>query len=802
MDTLLRGEKPAEIIPFSLEDPVLYYPVRHHSPACARHLESVISRYNPDCILVEGPENANHLIPVLTDPGTKAPLALYYSYRDDARLLSQPQGESERFSCYYPFLDNSPELVALRAAAERGIEGRFMDLPFGQILLATHEARGLRAQGEKQNYASDRYLAANRFQALLCEKTGLRSFEEFWEKYFEVGGLNLTDEAFVGMMNTYCLLSRAHTPEEELLEDGCLAREAHMALRIREAAETYKRVLVVAGGFHIWGLLHPQHQESRTKKLPQSAQSVYPMRYTMPGADALGGYASGMPAPGFYGDIWEALHGDKPEEAWQTVVLNYLVRTGRRLRSGGSAISAFDEICAMQQAMGLAQLREKPAPGLYELQDAVLSCYVKGEASLSGAEPLRILRELTTGKAVGSLCTAAPVPPLTRDFDEQCRRHRLKIDAAGRQEATLAIFSQPRHRDASRFLHQTAFLDCGFAKRVKGPDLGRGKDRNLIREIWEYRWTAAVDASLIEHAVFGATVREACAAVLRERMDSAGRAERGAELLVQGFLMGIGDVADSLAGRMDQLLLSDGDFASLCAACSKLSTLEQWQSQYDERGSYDYPALLRRCFARVLQILPSMNTVDDRGVTGVQQACMLIYQVTQRSAFADQRPALLNAFEVLISQNPIHPGLHGAVLGLLYGADPAWKGAIDRVVRGYLRGTRGMMLQSANFLQGLFYTARDLLLVDPEFLKQVDSLLCELEDTDFTALLPQLRLAFSYFVPMETDRLARSAAGLHGAKGAALRRAAVDAAAYTRGEALDAWVTSRLDDLTPEGEDF
>ena len=65
-----------------------------------------------------------------------------------------------------------------------------------------------------------------------------------------------------------------------------------------------------------------------------------------------------------------------------------------------------------------------------------------------------------------------------------------------------------------------------------------------------------------------------------------------------------------------------------------------------------------------------------------------------------------------------------------------------------------MMLASAAFLQGLFYTAKDLLLVDPGFLKQVDGLLCALSDQDFDALLPELRLAFSYFVPMETDRIA------------------------------------------------
>lgn len=786
MDALLRGQKPAEMIPFSLDSPVVYFPIRHHSPACAWHLERLIEAYEPDCILVEGPENANELIPVLTDPETKTPVALYYSYRDDRGLLGE---KGETYSCYYPFLDHSPELVALRAAAARQILGQFMDLPYARILLATEEAQGLRSEAEKQNYASDRYLANNRFLTLLCEKSGLRSFEEFWEKYFESAGPEMTTAAFVELMNTYCLLSRQHTDPAALEEDGCLAREAHMAERIRDAMKVCKKVLVVAGGFHIWGLLHPQTVAAAYVQLPPDTQSVYPMRYTMPAADALSGYASGMPAPGFYADVWLAMHEEG--DPWDRVILDYLVRTGRTLRRKGATISAFDETCALDQARGLAALRDKAAPGLYELQDAVLSCFVKGEASLSGQEPLEILRELVTGKAVGQLCNGALVPPLARDFDAQCKKHRLKQEAGTKQEITLAIFSNPKHRAVSRFLYQTEFLDCGFAKRKKGPDLLRRKDRSLIREIWNYRWSVSVDTALIEHSASGATMADACATELRQRMAAASRAEEGADLLVRGFLMGIGDVADKLASRMDELLIADGDFYSLCAACDALNTLEQWRGQYGETATYDYDALLRRCFDRVLQLLPAQNNVDDRNLQRVQQACMLIYQVTGRESFAAQRPQLLRAFELLIERIPIHAGLHGAVLGLLYGADPGWKARIDGVARGYLQGTRGMMLQSAAFLQGLFYTARDLLLVDDGFLRQIDELFCELSDADFTALLPELRLAFSYFAPMETDRIARGAAALHGAKNLT-RRAGVDAAAYARGEALDVWAAAEL----------
>ncbi len=788
MDKILRGEKPSEIIPFDLEAQVVYYPIRHHSPVCSFHLERVLEAYQPDCILVEGPENANDLVPLLTNPDTQAPVALYYACRDEGKLLSDA-GEPVTYRCYYPFLDTSPELVALRYASAHGIPGTFMDLSYGAILRCSRE----RSLEEKQSYASDRYLAHNRFQERLCQKAGVRSFEEFWEKYFEVGGMELTPGAFVNLMNTYCLLSRENTTGEEMAADGCLAREAHMAARIGEARAKYRRILVVAGGFHIQGLLHPGTPDPGSAVPAKLRQTVYPMRYDLPAADALNGYASGIPAPGFYDGLWTRLHECDAENPWEASILDMLVRVGRNLRKSGENVSAYDERCAYEMALGLAALREKHHPGLYELQDAVLSCFVKGEASLSALEPLRILRELTTGTRVGTLAAGAAVPPISRDFEAQCKRHRLTLE--GKRETVLSILSDEKHRDTSRFLHRTVFLDCDFARRRRGPDLLKRRDRNLIRETWEYRWSAGVEAALMVYALSGATVREACATELRRRMSQAQRAGAGAELLSQGFLMGIGDHADFLRNKMEELLLNDGDFSSLAEACRSLYILHQWQSQYGEGGSFDYGTLLARAFDRVVLLLPSLHSIDDSRVGEVQQSCLLLYELTLQPDFSDRREKFREALEMLVSQSSIEPALHGASLGLLYGMDSGWKSAIDTVVRGYLQGTPGMKAKSAALLQGLFLTARDLLLMDGEFLKLIDKLFGELEDEAFLAALPELRLAFSYFLPRETDRLGRQVAALHGVQSKMIHKPGVDPAAFARGEDIDAWARERLDSL-------
>lgn len=789
MEELLRGAEAAAVIPFDYGAPCLYFPVRHHSPACAWHLRRAIQRYQPDCILVEGPENANPLLPVLADPASRPPLALYYSYRDSAGLLSE---EKESYKCYYPFLACSPEYAALREAAERGVPCRFIDLPYGEILLATSGEKGLRSREEKHAYQDDYLLSRSRFVALLCQKAGLRSFEEFWEKYFEIRALAMSTEEYVAQMHAYCLPARQETPQEQLEEEGCLAREAYMAQNIARAREEFQRVLVVTGGFHTWGLLHPQPWQS-SHSLPEGSQGVYPMRYSMEAADALNGYASGMPSPGFYHKIWSILESETPELPYDKANLDFLVAAGRSLRREGFSLSAFDEICAMDMARGLAELRGKSQPGLYELQDAVLSCFVKGEEAVAASEPLRVLRKLLTGNQVGELCSQALVPPLVKDFDGQCKKFRLKLQGAMSQQVTLNIFSSPRHRAASCFLYQTVFLECGFAQRQKGPDLLRGKDRNLIRETWKYKWSGHVAAALIDHSVSGATMEEACRTELNQRMARVSLAGEGAGLLVQGFLMGLEDETQALTEKLEALLAVDGDFFSLAEACRHLNTLWELQDLYRQQEEDRLPRLLDVCFTKLAQLLPAMAGVKDDQLDSCIQICALLYRLSAGGPFARRRGQLLDALQRLTEDPDGNPALHGAALGLLYGADPQWKEEVFRTCAGYLRGTRERMLCSAQFLRGLFSTSRDLVLIDEGFTAMIDGLFARLTQEDFTALLPELRLAFSYFAPAETDRIARRAAALHGKDAASVReRPAVTAAQYAYGEALDAWAAAQL----------
>ncbi len=798
MERVLRGEEVSEIdLPelYDLSRPILYFPIRHHSPACAWHLKKAVAAYEPDCILIEGPENAQEQIRVLAHPETKAPVALYYFYKDSKGLLSE---DKEDYRCYYPFLDSSPELVAMREAEALGIPARFIDLPYGEILIGTAEDRGIRAEREKPSYNDDYLLSRSAYLRRLCEKAGLRSFDELWEKYFEIGGLFLETADFIRLVSVQCGLSRQHTPKEELEADGCLLRERYMAQQIAEASGKYKRILVVTGGFHTYGLmeletLQPAAKPVKLHRLADRDQGVYPIAYSMEAADALNGYASGMQSPGFYQQVWDRLlKKETPEGAYEGAALHQLVSAGRQARKKKEPLSSYDIICALSMAKGLAALRGKQEPGLYELRDAALSSFVKGEYSPSTDLPLRILSELNRGKQVGSLCRDADRPPLILDFEEQCRKFGLKIQAAGQQEVTLELFTKKKHLAMSRFFYQIEYLGTGFARRTRGADLLNRKDKSRIREIWSYRFSGSVLAALVDVSMMGGTVAEASRTRLVRQFQTSQISQEAARLMAQGFLMGFLEEQARMGMHIREVLMEDGDFFSLTKGFSHLRMLYELQELYEVQDSAELEELIRICFQKIVQLLPSMAQVKDEQLKECMEGCLSLYQITGRPGFVRYRPVLLEAFERLLGQRGITPGLEGTVLGLLYGYESRYEARIRSAAAGYLQGTDEMQMKSAAFLRGLFYTARDFVFVQEHFLEMIDGLLEKLSGEAFMKLLPELRQAFGYFTPLEIDRIAGKAAGLHGVKKQeVLHGRMVLPAEYEYGEALDAWAVKK-----------
>ena len=807
----------------SCDNPCFYFPIRHHSPACSFHLKKVIEEYAPDCILIEGPDNANELLGDLLLAGTQAPFAIYYSYHDEKGLVSE---KNERYRCYYPFLDYSPELVALRMGKEREIDHAFIDLPYEEILIAGQE---------KESYNDDHYLAQNQFINGLLEKSGMRCFEEFWEKYFEIEGLTQTEDLFLEHMLLYCVLSRANTSLAELEKDGCLAREAYMREKIAAAKKKYKRVLVVTGGFHVAGLVEndwlpvilkdgrsdggdcqtvaawhgsldeedchakgekaerpgngdslfadgiPESLTYRKEagKLHRTAQKdkgVYLMSYSMEATDRLNGYASGMPHPMFYQRIWEritaqegktlVLSGNSDdttqrtgqlEEIYGQTILRFLVEVGKRVRKKEGYPSAFDEICALSMCRNLAALRGKKSAGVYELRDSVLSNYVKGEYNLATDKPVRELGQALTGKRIGRLADGTKLPPLCQDFEALTHTYRLDIHSSTRKEVTLSIFGTPKHRELSCFFYRMEFLETGFATRKKGPNLRLKKDRNLIREIWEYRFGEGVMSALVEASVYGGTLAEACQTLAGKKLMEEVDAGAVAALLVRLFEMGLSYDFKEAKDRLEEVLRTDSNFFALAETFSNLTMLSDLSGLY--QAPFGLEDLKEVVTQKLLALLVHMTGVKEEETQKLLETLKELYRVLLDREHEEERRNFTDVLQKMLKVADINASVAGAVQGILYAYGELETAQVAVYMKGYLQGTGEKALQAANYIRGLFFMARDLLFADENILDMLDEFVRHTEYEKFLKLLPQLRLAFSYFTPMEMDRLAARVAG-------------------------------------------
>lgn len=760
MEGILRGkemDKIEEIYKkaYDLSSNVVYFPVRHHSPVCSFHLKKVIDAYKPQVILIEGPSDANSVIPYIGDEDTEAPVCIYYSYTDEKKLVTE---EGEKYKCYYPFLDYSPELLAIRESKKRNVLAEFIDLPYAEILINSEEGKGLRKTEEKNSYNDDYLFQKSKFINSLCEKQGCRSFNELWEMLFEIDGLKVETESFIKNMIAFCYLSRCFESEEMMKEDGCIAREKYMSSKIKEFTSKYNKILVVTGGFHTSGLiqLSSENIEIKLHDISEKNVGAYAMIYSFEESDQLNGYASGMPYPAFYQRIWSNLC-EEIENPYEKAVLHFIVRCGRNIRSSIGGLSTADEIEALNMAKGLQNLRSKSECGVYELQDAVRATYIKGELNMASDAPLLDLLKLLRGKGMGRLCSNAKVPPIVLDFRELCSKYKIKVKSTLQQEVVLDLYKSNRHKEISEFLHRMKFLNTGFCLNVKGPDFINKKDVNLIRETWNYKWSVNVESSLIENSVYGGTVKEAVESLLLKKLSS-NSSDSGAmsEGLIEAFMMGYKDIILNALSTIKDIVINDNNFYSVAECTYNIYFLHSGNILFSVSQDENISKLLVQCYNKAVTLVPELYAVPEEEENKIIDKLKNLYYICLEPEFEAHIDIFKEALWAIINKSSPNAALEGAALGLLLGFNEVDTSYILKKAEGYLYGTGEKFLNSAAFLKGLFCTARDVVLSEEKMIIGIDNVLKNLNEEDFLRLLPELKLSFSFFAPNEIDQIGKS----------------------------------------------
>jgi hypothetical protein len=763
----------------------VYFPIRHHSPACAWHVANLIRELRPAVILVEGPTGFTPLIPTILDPATKPPIAIYTHFIDVNRKLYKPaEGEPDlgpaRFAAYYPFCDYSPELAALRAGAEIGARLNFIDLDYSDQILAEHSQEKPLTRPRIESLMEETHLQQSQYLTALAQRAGCRDFNEMWDHLFEANFRSRSTEWFMREVAGYCFFARRDTNAKLLEADATVARERSMAAAIVAELKTNKTsrpILIVTGGFH--SVVLPQLVAGKPKAAnkhvlsPESTQQSV-IRYSFEQLDALNGYAAGMPSPDYYNRLWRKLL-DGTVDPHGEIATEILVEIGSLTRKKDMqiALSTADEIAALQQARLLASLRGHPGPTREDLLDGVRSCFVKGSMDAEGTVLMGIVAHVLTGKEIGDVPASAGVPPIVASFRKEAERARLDIKDSLKKRVSLEIYRRENHRRTSRFLHCLNFLQVPFAGLVAGPDFVRGTGLERIHEHWQYAWSPMTEGALVDAAVYGSTIEEATTNRLREaigRLDQEGKgrsANAAVSMLIMACRMGLHRHTGQLLSLIAAKIVAEPSFVEAVGAANQLLLLWQSREPLEAHSLKEVPLLLRTAYQRGCYLLPGLAQCPEEELSATLDSLASIRELlaaARADALFDEELFWEAAARILAAKNHSHScygTISGAIAGLLFShgrIDPA---QLDKLVVGYLRGISDSQ-KRVGFLRGLLRTCREAAWQNLQLIRSLDEIIAAWDAHEFITALPSLRLALADLTPRETDKVASCVAGLYG----------------------------------------
>jgi len=226
-----------------LSERLYWFPVRHHSHTVARHLATALKSRKPKVVFIEGPYEANDLIPYVIDAKTEPPVAIYSSFRDDGNVLglngvASPAADiPARFAVWYPLTAYSPEYVAMKTSAAIGAEVVFIDLPHHANIKSPRAKSDAKKTLPVAN--DDSLITTSGFYQRLAAAAGFKIWDEAWDTLFE-NPLGMDHEAFRRELATFCCAVRATSDAATEAAMGSVVRERHFLKIIEDTLAARK----------------------------------------------------------------------------------------------------------------------------------------------------------------------------------------------------------------------------------------------------------------------------------------------------------------------------------------------------------------------------------------------------------------------------------------------------------------------------------------------------------------------------------------------------------------------------------
>jgi hypothetical protein len=683
--------------------------IRHHGVGGARSLRRALHLLEPDCVLVEGPPDANDLLPLLADVGMSPPVALLLYAKDDPSR-----------AVYYPFAAFSPEFQAITYALEKQITVRFMDLPQTHQL-APEPVGAQRAAPllEPDDVAQDPL-------GWLAQAAGFSDGERYWE--YLVEQRQNDEDVFAAILEAMTALRL----ESKFLELREAQREAFMRQTIRKAQKDgFKKIAVVSGAWHSPALTlensDAKADAALLENLPKTPVSSTWIPWTYGRLARSSGYGAGITSPGWYAHLWEL-----QDSSSRNVISHWLTKVAHLLRAEDLPASSASIIEAVRLAEALAALRGSPMPGLDEMNEVSRALFA-WDSDL----PLELIREkLILAETLGAVPVATPTVPLVRDLEAEQKRLRFKPDAVAKNvEFDLRT---PNDLERSVLLHRLRLLGVPWGEVIGSS--GKG----TFKEAWRVQWQPEFAVRLIESSMFGPSVLDAATQKVHEISSLTSHLPTLTGLLDDVLLSNLPNAAQLVLTRLEAAAAQDADINHLMMAVPPLARVQR----YGSVRQFDSTMLQGVVSGLVLRICIGLpNTCASLSDEAAADLYPRILELHAAIATLEQ-PDLLEAWRNVLGVLAVQHGLHGLIAGrcvrLLLEADLyTTEDTAKRL--SYVAGIATDPNEVAAWTDGFLRGSGLVLVHDDALFGVLDSWVQHLTPEAFIAILPLMRRTFSSF---------------------------------------------------------
>ncbi len=740
-----------------------FFGIRHHGPGCALSLVRAFEALRPDCVLIEGPPEGEALLQFAMADGMQPPVAL---------LSYCP--EQPRLAVYHPFAEFSPEWQAVQWAAQASVPTRFIDLPLVHGLALDKANRG-EAEARAAGPAGDDEVDAGLDDLdtaspdtpetgdplnWLAHAAGYSDGETWWNHMVEERGDG--EQLFAAIAEAMTTLRAdwgdKHRDANEAQREAL--REAHMRQCIRDAQKQgFERIAVVCGAWHLGGLqadVTAKADQALLKGLPKVKVQTTWVPWSYRHLARASGYGAGVESPGWYEHLW------KSHDSAQPRAVGWLARVARLMRERELDCSSAHLIEATRLADSLAALRERPAPGLDELHEAVRTVLTMGNDTV-----LNFINDaLVVGDRFGTVPPDVPTVPLQRDVEQAQRTLRLKPEAL---QKTLDLDLRSENDLArSHLLHRLNLLDVPWGSIAK---VGRSS-RGTFHEVWTLQWQPEFALRLIEASLWGQTVAQAATARV---IDRCARAENLAELsaLVDSVLLADLDSAVAAATHaLEDRAATTVDAQQLLAALPPLANVFRY-GNVRQTDAAMVSHVLDGLIVRAAVSLPlACSSLDDAAANGLRDKVLGAHAAVGLRDGDDQTIAWQGALAQLAVQVGANELLKGVATRLLLD-DGTWTAEQVAQALSLHLSAGAEPSKAAAWLDGFLNRNAVVLLHDAAVWKLVDDWLAGLSEEHFVRVLPVVRRTFSVFGASERRDL-----GQRASRGASVAAAPIAAATW------------------------